>query len=246
MRAFTLIELLVVVAIIALLLTILAPSLERARRLAREALCASNLRQLTASTIAYAVDHDRYFPYLYHRLTPKPATGLPPWGNAGMQAATFEDWRDTLRDNYGLTAELVFSPTNVAWGRTFGNYDNVEAWDHDTWDQATDPQRQIIGYTYFFITWLDKDTQTPIAEIDGISFPTRVGSARYDVDILWTDMTHTYFGDFWALGKPRVNHIYDEELPVGTHRAHLDGHVDWIQTHQMDGPHASGNYEYWW
>ena len=42
-KAFTLVELLVVVAIIALLVTILMPSLGRAMELARRALCASNL-----------------------------------------------------------------------------------------------------------------------------------------------------------------------------------------------------------
>jgi prepilin-type N-terminal cleavage/methylation domain-containing protein len=52
-RAFTLIEILVVVAIIALLISILLPSLQRAREQAKVALCLSNLRSLGVAVSAY-------------------------------------------------------------------------------------------------------------------------------------------------------------------------------------------------
>lgn len=53
-RGFTLIEVLVVVAIIALLISILAPSLAAARRQARSTLCLSNVRQLGVASQMYA------------------------------------------------------------------------------------------------------------------------------------------------------------------------------------------------
>ena len=53
---FTLIELLVVVAIIAVLLALLLPSLGGAQRAARKSVCMSNLRQLAVSAGSYAVD----------------------------------------------------------------------------------------------------------------------------------------------------------------------------------------------
>jgi len=56
--AFTLIELLVVIAIISLLVSILLPSLSRAKELARQAACLSNLKQNLLATIYYADDHD--------------------------------------------------------------------------------------------------------------------------------------------------------------------------------------------
>lgn len=52
-RAFTLIELLVVVAIIALLMSILLPTLTRAREQARTAKCLANMRSITQAAVTY-------------------------------------------------------------------------------------------------------------------------------------------------------------------------------------------------
>jgi prepilin-type N-terminal cleavage/methylation domain-containing protein len=64
--AFTLIEVLVVVAIIALLVAILLPSLARARDQARTGVCASNLRQLYYGWSMYAQDNDGRYPGATH------------------------------------------------------------------------------------------------------------------------------------------------------------------------------------
>jgi prepilin-type N-terminal cleavage/methylation domain-containing protein/prepilin-type processing-associated H-X9-DG protein len=57
--AFTLIEILVVVAIIALLVAILLPSLSRARENTRRLACGSNLHQIAISASMYAMEHPR-------------------------------------------------------------------------------------------------------------------------------------------------------------------------------------------
>jgi prepilin-type N-terminal cleavage/methylation domain-containing protein/prepilin-type processing-associated H-X9-DG protein len=61
--AFTLVELLVVIAIISMLLSILLPSLQRARGLSRRVTCLSNLRQLFIAAQVYAGNNNGSYPF---------------------------------------------------------------------------------------------------------------------------------------------------------------------------------------
>lgn len=63
-QAFTLIELLVVVAIIALLIGIVMPSLAGVRRVSKSAACKHNLHQLAIAMEAYLLSHKDTFPYI--------------------------------------------------------------------------------------------------------------------------------------------------------------------------------------
>ena len=66
-RGFTLIELLVVIAIIAILAAILFPVFAKAREKARQASCASNLKQLMNAVMMYRSDYDGRIWWWYMR-----------------------------------------------------------------------------------------------------------------------------------------------------------------------------------
>ena len=90
--AFTLVELLVVIAIIAILLSILMPSLRKVREQARKVICAVNLRSCGVGQRAYAQDNNGYLSWsggwhsgntwlMYHWGNNDPVSG--PWYGFG-------------------------------------------------------------------------------------------------------------------------------------------------------------------
>ncbi len=73
--AFTLIELLVVIAVIAILAALLFPVFAKAREKARQAACASNLRQIGIAFTQYTQDNDEQMPGLTDGRTGANAVG---------------------------------------------------------------------------------------------------------------------------------------------------------------------------
>jgi prepilin-type N-terminal cleavage/methylation domain-containing protein len=170
---FTLIELLVVVAIIALLISILLPSLKDAREQAKVAKCLANYRQLMTASTQYFLDYNDNFPFVTR--TGGNLIGICSWSYGGKTPSDY--WRTSDSGVFYIPIE----------DRPFNTYLLSTAVQRDTWEN-----NQLIKRTEVPVLQCPADHNT---NMHGLSDPSQ---AHLDVST-YDDIGTSYHYNLGAL-----------------------------------------------
>lgn len=142
---FTLIELLVVIAIIALLVSILLPSLNRAKELARGVVCLTNVRRLAVAGQFYLTDNREIFPPVRMKYNSDGSTFVNKYGREKPRWQWFLD--------QGIGPAIDPKPS----GATFGDSDtrimtnNYFTCPSLTGEYERDIRNGAYGYNYQYL-----------------------------------------------------------------------------------------------
>ena len=243
---FTLVELLVVIGIIAILMALLMPLLQKSRYEAQVTACAARLQQFAAAVNTYAVENKGRLPrFDVFGMDPVPVANL---GDVGTE------FYDLFRSRYALPHEAMFCPLSrdELVGREWREpwRDGIYRIGYALW-----VPRRHVGVT---IPPSPDDGQVAVYTLETTPFcgPTRQGDAFAPHHPILTDLM---MSNFWERILPCKNaseiktqdltrdaqHIWNQRVH-SFNAAYLDGHVERLRADEVRPrfQSAAGNWAY--
>ena len=255
-KGFTLIELLVVVAIIALLLSIVIPSLQKAKLYAQRVVCSNQIRQLSIGSLLYAEQFDNSLPL----------NSVNTWLWDISYLAT-----DFLMHNTGMVRETFYCPADYGklpdddrmWRFSESN-PNVPGTPEPTTQAARRSNFRVTSYFYLMDT---QNGRSYVARRNMVSTAPQRPWPRKTTDIrnagTWELITDAAIStgsgnpqtdsfvdiragsyDKWGVFD-NTNHVDRRKRPLGANIGFADGHVDWRGFDQMAVWGPWGPYHWW-
>ena len=220
LHGFTLIELLVVIAIIAVLMSILVPSLNRAREQAKRTVCSTHCRNVAGGLNMYADENKEYIPARGTYTYKVQLHGIRPTDE--VHATSLLVGLGKLYPDYIGNGNILYCPSNTALG-----YDNMYGWKRNfpIHSEADIDNEFGINISYIYLY------STP-------AFERRKISALEHKAV---------FVDFYSLGFGEYCHVdgYNVGFSDGSVSWYPDPDGYVVSTTKDFGSNANVNYRWW-
>jgi prepilin-type N-terminal cleavage/methylation domain-containing protein len=201
-RGFTIVELLVVISIIALLVSLLLPSLGTARAVARSLVCNSNARQIAIGECAYIADNKDLIPQYWEEpwVLPMYQNNQGQGAYTGMWVLLYGHYIDFTPGDYQTTWWNPYHNETVAnqnLCKAFRCPDGLNTFNFNDW--GTDPTIKLATTRYG-----GNNNITPViiqAGMDGMAVGRAGGNNATASGDNTLGVAYTYLTDYMANGS---------------------------------------------